>query len=150
MAAELAETDEVNLFSTEDLLALANDLRRLYTTHPSEELKTRILWLQRCRDMVLKREWLQTRGSYAMDSLISALVVAGFMRSLSQTSEVIRHAAAVAITDPALRKHILGHLALPRGVPAASTGGAASSRITSPTSSRATSRDMRPWTAPRC
>ena len=48
------------MFSAEDLLALPNDLREAFAANPTDELKNKILWLQRRRDMVLKREWLQT------------------------------------------------------------------------------------------
>jgi len=120
-AAKSESLDDVDLFAPAELLEFANDLRRLHAAQPSDALGSRIMWLERRRDVVLRRMSLQTARAYEIEFLVSSLLVSGFLRSLASHADAIRCAVSVGVSDAALRKHILSALDAPRGIPSAST-----------------------------
>ena len=104
-------------FAPETLQDLADLLRQGLQEGPNELAQKYVRWLQDRRRFMLESELLRTRRAYRLTHLVMCLIYAGFLKNASHLLQSLRFAVAVAVSDDALRDHLLNCINQPHSIP---------------------------------
>ena len=103
-------TNDRDAYSADVLSDLANTLRRLYATSPSDEVRNQIYWLQHRRDAIVCESVVRTQSAYDLSFLLECLVMSGYLKNADTLKAAVRHAVGIGVRDPALQHHVMSRL----------------------------------------
>ena len=121
LADDLVASDTMDLITPVGINMLQNTLRRAFAANPDEDLARQIIWLQRRRNNLIEFKLVNAMKAFECIRLVRMLMVAGYMRNMSEIQNALKFAVAAAFRDAALLKHVLSELEESQAVPSKTT-----------------------------